>query len=144
MDRRRVVVGGLLLAAGVLAVLPAARVLLTGDLAPLPIMIIGGGAMLFGAVRLRAGLRAPAPRRPVRPGPGQGMRHADTSIPGTYYGGSDSGSWSGGGDSGGGWSGGGDSGGSSGGGWSGGGDSGGGWSGGSSGGDGGGGGGGGS
>ncbi|KOX10732.1 hypothetical protein ADK66_07515 [Micromonospora sp. NRRL B-16802] len=130
-------VGVLLLGAGVLAVLAAARVLLTGDLAPLPIMIIGGGAIVFGAVRLRAGLRAPAPRRSVRPG--QGGRHADTSIPWTYYGGSDSGGWSGGGDSGGGWPGGGDSGG----GWPGGGDSGGGWSGGSSGGDGGGGGGGG-
>ncbi|MFD6565204.1 hypothetical protein [Micromonospora profundi] len=129
MDRRRVAVGGLLLAAGVLAVLPAARVLLTGDLAPLPIMIIGAAAVVFGAVRLRAGLQAPAPPRPVRSAPGQGARHADTSIPGTYYGGSDSGGWPGGGDSGGGWPGGGDSGG--------------GWSGGSSGGDGGGGGGGG-
>ncbi|WCN80167.1 hypothetical protein [Micromonospora sp. LH3U1] len=110
MNGRRVVVGGVLLTVGVLVAIPATRVLLSGDPAALPIIILGLAAVAFGAARLRGGLRAPSGRR-ARPVPGQRRRHADTSSPSTYYG-SDSGGWDwsgGGGDSGGG--GGGDSGG---------------------------------
>ncbi|WP_328381582.1 hypothetical protein OHQ88_01225 [Micromonospora zamorensis] len=110
MFGRRVVVGGALLAVGVLAAIPATWVLLSGDPAVLPIIVLALAAAVFGAAQLRGGLRAPADRR-ARPVPGQRRRHADTGIPATYYG-SDSGGWDwsgGGGDSGGG--GGGDSGG---------------------------------
>ncbi|WP_074313356.1 hypothetical protein [Micromonospora cremea] len=57
MNGRRIVVGGVLLMAGALAAVPAARVLLTGDPDALPIMLFGVAAVAFGAVRLRAGLR---------------------------------------------------------------------------------------
>ncbi|TQJ24358.1 hypothetical protein FBZ33_4689 [Micromonospora sp. A202] len=93
-----------------LVAIPATWVLLSGDPAVLPIIALGLAAAVFGAARLRGGLRAPADRR-ARPVPGQRRRHADTGIPATYYG-SDPGGWDwsgGGGDSGGG--GGGDSGG---------------------------------
>ncbi|MEU7921304.1 hypothetical protein [Micromonospora zamorensis] len=106
MNGRRVVAGGTLLAVGTIAAVLAAPVLLAGDLATLPIMIFGGGAAAFGAVWLRDGLRAPAPRRGARAVPGPRRRHADTSIPSTYYGDSNGWNWSGG-DSGGGSSGGG-------------------------------------
>ncbi|RZT80329.1 hypothetical protein EV382_3577 [Micromonospora violae] len=108
MNGRRVLVGGVLLAVGVLPAVPATWVLVSGEPAALPIVIFGLAAAVFGAAQLRTGLREPAAPR-VRPVPGQRRRHADTSMPATYYG-SDSGGWDwGGGDSGGG--GGGDSGG---------------------------------
>ncbi|MET7961662.1 hypothetical protein [Micromonospora zamorensis] len=110
MNGRRVVAGGTLLTVGTLAAALAAPVLLAGDLATLPIMIFGGAAAVFGAVWLRDGLRAPASRRGARAVPGPRRRHADTSIPSTYYGDSNGWDWSGG-DSGGSSGGGGDSGG---------------------------------
>lgn len=128
MNRRRVASGGVVLLVGALGALVSVPALLAGNPAVLPITILGVAAMAFGAVQLRGGLRAPAPRRPRRV-PGPRRRYADTSVPLTYYGAGDpSGSGdSSGGDSGGGFFGGGDSGG---GGFFGGGDSGGGFSGG--------------
>ncbi|MGV9215022.1 hypothetical protein ACTFTM_24445 [Micromonospora sp. RB23] len=123
MNGRRVVSGGTILLVGALGALVSAPVLLAGNPAVLPITILGVAAMAFGAVQLRGGLRAPAPRRGPRRVPGPRHRHADTSVPLTYYG---AGDWSGSGDSGSGDSGGGFFGGDSGGGGFSGGDSGGG------------------
>ncbi|MFI7663208.1 hypothetical protein ACIBTW_30445 [Micromonospora parva] len=112
MNGRRVIVGGALLAVGVLPAVPATWVLVSGEPAALPIVIFGLAAAIFGAIQVRAGLWEPAARR-MRRVPGQRARHADTSTPVSYYG-SDSGGWDwggGGGDSGGGGGGGGDSGG---------------------------------
>ncbi|MFY1616997.1 hypothetical protein [Micromonospora sp. WMMD736] len=103
MNRRRVVSGGVVLLVGALGALVSVPVLLAGNPAVLPITILGVAAMAFGAVQLRGGWRAPAPRR-TRRVPGPRRRYADTSVPLTYYG---AGDWSGGGDSGGGDSGGG-------------------------------------
>ncbi|MEU8297062.1 hypothetical protein AB0C04_07230 [Micromonospora sp. NPDC048909] len=85
MNGRRVVLGGLLLTAGMLAVVPAATVLLAGDVAALPIMIFGLAAAVFGAARLRGGLRAPAPPRVARGVPGPRRRYAETSSPPMPY-----------------------------------------------------------
>ncbi|MEU8209699.1 hypothetical protein AB0B85_10915 [Micromonospora sp. NPDC049044] len=113
MNGRRVVVGGALLAVGMLAAIPGTWVLLSGDPAVLPVVIFGLAAVAFGAVQARGGLRAPAAGR-AGPLPGQRRRHAGTYSPPTYYGtdtggylsdggSSDGGGWSGGGgDSGGG------------------------------------------
>lgn len=112
MNGWRVATGVVILSSGALGALLSVPVLLAGDTAALPIMILGVGAMAFGAVQVRGGLRAPAPRRAPRRVPGPRQRHADTSIPSTYYGDSDGWTWSGGGDggsAGGGYSGGGGS-----------------------------------
>ncbi|MEU0550059.1 hypothetical protein [Micromonospora sp. NPDC005979] len=132
MNGRRVVSGGVILSVGALGALLSVPVLLAGDTAVLPITILGVVAVALGAVQLRAGLRASAPRRGPRRVPGPRRRHADTSVPLMYYGDSGGGDRSdggGGGDSGGGgfFGGGGDSGGGF---FGGGGDSGGGFSGG--------------
>ncbi|MFI5925018.1 hypothetical protein ACIA3K_03440 [Micromonospora sp. NPDC051543] len=115
MNGRRVVSGGVILLLGALGALVSVPVLLAGDTAVLPITILGVGAMALGAVQLRAGLRASAPRRGPRRVPGPRRRHADTSVPLTYYGDSGGGdrsdSGSGGDSGGGGFFGGGDSGG---------------------------------
>ncbi|MFG1884517.1 hypothetical protein [Micromonospora sp. NPDC049102] len=120
MNRLRVVSCGVILSVGALGALLSLPVLLAGGTAVLPITILGAGAMALGAVQLRAGLRASAPRRGPRRVPGPRRRHADTSVPLMYYGepgGGDrsddggSGSDGGSGDSGGGFFGGGDSGG---------------------------------
>ncbi|WP_422736277.1 hypothetical protein ACN263_22205 [Micromonospora sp. WMMD729] len=108
MNGRRVVSGGMILLVGALGALVSAPVLLAGNPAVLPITILGVAAMALGAVQLRGGLRAPAPRRGPRRVPGPRRRHADTSVPLTYYG---AGDWPGSGDPGSGDSGGGDSGG---------------------------------
>ena len=105
MNGRRVVSGGMILLVGGLGALVSAPVLLAGNPAVLPITILGVAAMAFGAVQLRGGLRAPAPRRGPRRVPGPRQRHAGTSVPLMYYGdsgGDRSGGDSGSGDSGGG------------------------------------------
>ncbi|MER7444872.1 hypothetical protein [Micromonospora avicenniae] len=131
MNHRRTAWGGILLAGGVLLAVPVTSVLLTGDLAVLPVALVAGPAVVLGIFLIVTGKRAPAPRR--RHGTsGPARRYAGTPIP--HQGPPDAYSWwevtgprqDSGGDSAGG-SGGGDSGG---GGWSGSGDSGGGWSGG--------------
>ncbi|MDG4840866.1 hypothetical protein O7631_30440 [Micromonospora sp. WMMD967] len=98
MNGWRVATGVVILSGGVLGALLSAPVLLAGDVAVLPITILGVGAMAFGAVLVRGGLRAPAPRRAPRRVPGPRRRHADTSIPSTYYGDSNGWDWSRGGD----------------------------------------------
>ncbi|QGN47481.1 hypothetical protein GKC29_11940 [Micromonospora sp. WMMC415] len=147
MNGRLVALGVLLGLGGLALALAAGTGLLAGDLAALPVVVLGAGLAGFGAVVVRAGARAPAPRTAgarrggafgVVPGPagdvGADYRHrdhGDGDDPGDWSSGGgssdgDSGRGSSGGDSGGGWFfGGGDSGG---GGWSsgGGGDSGGG------------------
>ncbi|MGW3787748.1 hypothetical protein ACWD5Z_24405 [Micromonospora chokoriensis] len=97
MNGWRVVTGVMILSGGALGALLSAPVLLDGDTAALPITILGAGAMAFGAVQVRGGLRAPAPRRAPRRVPGPRQRHADTSTPATYYGDSNGWDWSGGG-----------------------------------------------
>ncbi|MEU7774909.1 hypothetical protein AB0C44_26635 [Micromonospora taraxaci] len=92
MNGWRVATGVMILSGGALGALLSAPVLLAGDTAALPITILGAGAMAFGAVQVRGGLRAPAPRRAPRRVPGPRQRHADTSIPSTYW------DWSRGGD----------------------------------------------
>ncbi|MEU7928084.1 hypothetical protein [Micromonospora sp. NPDC049801] len=129
MNGRRVMSGGVIVLVGALGALFSVPALRAGETAVLPITILGVVAMALGAVQLRAGLRASAPRRGPRRVPGPRRRHADTSVPLMYYGDSGGGDRSdggGGGDSGGG----GFFGGDSGGGFFGGGDSGGGFSGG--------------
>ncbi|MET8280759.1 hypothetical protein [Micromonospora sp. NPDC005174] len=86
MNRLRVVSGGVILSVGALGALLSLPVLLAGDTAVLPITILGAGAMALGAMQLRAGLRASAPRRGPRRVPGPRRRHADTSVPLMYYG----------------------------------------------------------
>ncbi|MEV4764189.1 hypothetical protein AB0J89_16360 [Micromonospora chokoriensis] len=97
MNGWRVVTGVMILSGGALGALLSAPVLLAGDTAALPITILGAGAMAFGAVQVRGGLQAPAPRREPRRVPGPRRRHADTSTPATYYGDSNGWDWSGGG-----------------------------------------------
>ncbi|WP_433114577.1 hypothetical protein [Micromonospora sp. CA-246542] len=102
MNGRRVVSGGVILSVGALGALLSVPVLLAGDTAVLPITVLGVVAAALGAVQLRAGLRASAPRRAPRRVPGPRRRHADTSVPLMYYGDSGGGDRSDGGDSGGG------------------------------------------
>jgi hypothetical protein len=134
MNGRQVILGGLLALGGsVLVVIAGAATFLAGDLAALPVLLLGGGLILLGALLGRAGTQASAPRSVVRgrrgggfgyvPGPtgdygasyDDDRHHGGTGDPGGWSSGGDSGGgWSfGGGDSGGGWSsgGGGDSGG---------------------------------
>ncbi|MFJ2081885.1 hypothetical protein ACIOBK_05000 [Micromonospora chokoriensis] len=98
MNGWRVVTGVMILSGGALGALLSAPVLLAGDTAALPITILGAGAMAFGAVLVRGGLQATAPRRAPRRVPGPRQRHTDTSIPSTYYGDSNGWDWSRGGD----------------------------------------------
>ncbi|SCE98723.1 hypothetical protein [Micromonospora chokoriensis] len=98
MNGWRVATGGMILSGGALGALLSAPVLLAGDGAALPITILGVGAMAFGAVQVRGGLRAPAPRPAPRRVPGPRRRYADTSTPATYYGDSGGSDWSRGGD----------------------------------------------
>ncbi|NJP32942.1 hypothetical protein [Micromonospora thermarum] len=128
MNGRLVALGVLLGLGGLALVLAAGIGLLAGDLAALPVLVLGAGLALFGAVVVRAGARAPRAAA-VRRGGALGTIPGPAGDIGTDYRNRDygdsggSGGWSSGGDSGG------SSGGDSGGGWfSGGGDSGGGWS----------------
>ncbi|MGN9775438.1 hypothetical protein ACTMS0_06625 [Micromonospora sp. H33] len=131
MNARQVALGVLLGLGGVALALAAGAGLLAGDPAGLPVLVLGVGLALFGALVAWAGARASSPRAAhgrgggalgTIPGPvgdiGADYRNRDYGDTGDSGGGSSGGDsgggwFSGGGDSGGGWSsgGGGDSGG---------------------------------